>query len=35
MIYLFDEKEKLVKIVNKKAIKTALQTYALTTDNYV
>lgn len=35
MIYLFDEKEKLVKIVNKKAVKTALQTYALTTDNYV
>lgn len=35
MIYLFDEKEKLVKIVNKKAIKTALQTYTLTTDNYV
>lgn len=35
MIYLFDEKEKLVKIVNKKAVKTALQTYTLTTDNYV
>lgn len=35
MIYFFDEKEKLVKIVNKKAVKTALQTYALTTDNYV
>lgn len=35
MIYLFDEKEKLVKIVNRKAVKTALQTYALTTDNYV
>ncbi len=28
-------KGKLVKIVNKKAIKTALQTYTLTTDNYV
>lgn len=35
MIYLFDEKERLVKIVNKKAVKTALQTYSLTTDNYV
>lgn len=35
MIYLFNEKEKLIKIVNKKAIKTALQTYTLTTDNYV
>lgn len=35
MIYLFDEKEKLVKIVNRKAIKTALQTYSLTTENYV
>ena len=35
MIYLFDEKEKLVKIVNKKAVKTALQTYSLTTENYV
>lgn len=35
MIYLFDEKEKLVKIVNKKAVKTALQTYTLTTDNYI
>lgn len=35
MIYLFDEKEKLVKIVNKKAIKTANQTYSLTTENYV
>ena len=35
MIYLFDEKEKLVKIVNKKAVKTALQTYSLTTENYI
>lgn len=35
MIYLFDEKEKLIKIVNKKAVKTALQTYSLTTENYV
>lgn len=35
MIYLFDEKEKLVKIVNRKAVKTALQTYSLTTENYV
>ena len=35
MIYLFDEKEKLVKIVNKKAVKTANQTYSLTTENYV
>ena len=35
MIYFFDEKEKLVKIVNKKAVKTALQTYSLNTENYV
>lgn len=35
MIYLFDEKEKLVKIVNRKAVKTALQTYLLTTENYI
>ena len=35
MIYLFDEKEKLVKIVNRKAVKTALQTYSLTTENYI
>lgn len=35
MIYLFDEKEKLIKIVNKKAVKTANQTYSLTTENYV
>lgn len=35
MIYLFDEKEKLVKIVNKKAVKKALQTYSLTTENYI
>lgn len=35
MIYLFDEKEQLVKIVNRKAVKTALQTYSLTTENYI
>ena len=35
MIYLFDGKEKLVKIVNRKAVKTANQTYTLTTENYV
>ena len=35
MIYLFDKEEQLIKVVRKNAIKTALQTYALTTDNYV
>ncbi|HEM3568833.1 TPA: phage tail protein [Streptococcus suis] len=35
MIYLFDKDEKLFKIVNKPAIKTALQKYALTTERYV
>lgn len=35
MIYLFDRQENLIKIVRKTAIKTALQRYALTTDNYV
>ncbi|HFI0135014.1 TPA: phage tail spike protein, partial [Streptococcus suis] len=35
MIYLFDKDEKLIKIVRKSAVKTALQKYALTTDRYV
>jgi phage minor structural protein len=35
VIYLFDKEEQLIKVVRKNAIKTALQTYALTTDNYV
>ena len=35
MIYLFDKEEQLIKIVRKNAIKSALQTYALTTENYV
>ena len=35
MIYLFDKDEKLIKIVRKSAIKTALQKYALTTERYV
>ncbi|MGQ7337079.1 phage tail spike protein [Streptococcus suis] len=35
MIYLFDKEEKLIKIVRKSAVKTALQKYALTTDRYV
>jgi phage minor structural protein len=35
MIYLFDKDEKLIKIVNKEAIKTALQKFALTTEKYV
>lgn len=35
MIYLFDKDEKLFKIVNKPAIKTALQKYTLTTERYV
>ena len=35
MIYLFDKDEKLIKIVKKKAIKTALQKFALTTEKYV
>ena len=35
MIYLFDKDEKLIKIVQKEAIKTALQKFALTTEKYV
>lgn len=35
MIYLFDKDEKLIKIVRKSAVKTALQKYALTTERYV
>lgn len=35
MIYLFDKEEQLIKVVRKNAIKSALQKYALTTDNYV
>lgn len=35
MIYLFDNKERLLKVVRRNAIKSALQKYALTTDNYV
>ncbi|HEM3454657.1 gp58-like family protein [Streptococcus suis] len=35
MIYLFDKDEKLIKIVRKSAVKTALQKYTLTTERYV
>lgn len=35
MIYLFDKNEQLIKVVRKNAIKSALQKYTLTTDNYV
>lgn len=35
MIYLFNKDEKLIKIVKKEAIKTALQKFALTTEKYV
>ncbi|MGQ7457091.1 phage tail spike protein [Streptococcus suis] len=35
MIYLFDKDEKLIKIVRKSAVKTALQKYSLTTEHYV
>ena len=35
MIYLFDKEEQLIKVVRRNAIKSALQKYALTTDNYV
>ncbi|HFR3690931.1 TPA: phage tail spike protein [Streptococcus suis] len=35
MIYLFDKDEKLIKIVRKSAVKTALQKYVLTTERYV
>lgn len=35
MIYLFDNEERLLKVVRRNAIKSALQKYALTTENYV
>ena len=35
MIYLFDKDEKLIKIVKKNTIKTALQKFTLTTEKYV
>ncbi|MEQ9763264.1 phage tail spike protein [Streptococcus sp. ZJ151] len=35
MIYLFDKDEQLIKVVKKSAIKTALQKYSLTNENYV
>ena len=35
MIYLFDKDEQLIKVVRRNAIKSALQKYALTIDNYV
>ena len=35
MIYLFDKDEKLIKIIRKPAIKTALQKYSLTKEHYV
>jgi phage minor structural protein len=35
VIYLFDNEERLLKVVRRNAIKSALQKYALTTDNYV
>lgn len=35
MIYLFDKDEKLIKIIRKPAIKTALQKYSLTKERYV
>ena len=35
MIYLFDKDEKLIKLVKKDAIKSALQKFTLTTDRYV
>ena len=35
MIYLFDNEERLLKVIRRNAIKSALQKYALTTDNYV
>lgn len=35
MIYLFDKEEQLLKVVRRNAIKSALQKYALTTENYV
>ena len=35
MIHLFDKDEKLIKIIRKPAIKTALQKYSLTKERYV
>ncbi len=35
MIYLFDKDERLIKLVKKDAIKSALQKFTLTTDRYV
>lgn len=35
MIYLFDKDEELIKIIRKPAIKTALQKFSLTTENYI
>ena len=35
MIYLFDKDERLIKIIRKSAIKTALQKYSLTKERYV
>lgn len=35
MIYLFDKDERLIKIIRKPAIKTALQKYSLTKERYV
>ena len=35
MIYLFDKEEQLIKVIRKNAIKSALQTYTLTTENYI
>ena len=35
MIYLFDINERLLKAIRKPAIKSALQKYSLTTENYV
>lgn len=35
MIYLFDNEERLLKVVRRNAIKSALQKYALTTENYI
>jgi phage minor structural protein, N-terminal domain protein len=35
VIYLFDKEEQLIKVVRRNAIKSALQKYALTTENYV
>jgi phage minor structural protein, N-terminal domain protein len=35
VIYLFNKDEQLIKVVRRNAIKSALQKYALTTDNYV